>query len=448
VPTLKNVFDDFARENRIHSDNFEVVGSVMTGGLSNAWGCGVARFDTEELSEFPFPASEFDASYQRIATRIGISGKSEDDLSAYCGVDQWSRGAIPLNDFDAALLRRYQARAGRMAALGFRVGRARMAVLAEEAEGRGGCELLGTCLWGCSRNAMYSAQFDLQRLREQFDIGWRSNFIVDRLERDGNGWIIHGHSRGSGSGIQERAHIAVLAAGCLATNRIAREALGLAGQPARLYSNPSAGFLVWFPLWTGSGPQKGFASAQLSFTISSERAGQALFGGLFPTAGIPVSEFADHLPFARRYGVDLLRYVLPSSIVGNLFLSGAFSRHEISLSEDRSLHVKGGFDTEVDQIFAGARRRLAGVFRSLGGILPRSAFVPGTPGSDVHYAGGLPMRAEPKRGECSAFGEVAGLERLFVADAAGFPSLPAKPLTLTIMANADRIATQIARSWS
>jgi thioredoxin reductase len=44
VPTHGYVFDDFIDSNRIKVDNFVAIGSLAKGGLSNAWGCGVARY--------------------------------------------------------------------------------------------------------------------------------------------------------------------------------------------------------------------------------------------------------------------------------------------------------------------------------------------------------------------------------------------------------------------
>src|SRR5512145_1641705 len=42
VPALDYAFRGFAAANRIESERFTVVGSLAVGGLSNAWGCGVA----------------------------------------------------------------------------------------------------------------------------------------------------------------------------------------------------------------------------------------------------------------------------------------------------------------------------------------------------------------------------------------------------------------------
>jgi choline dehydrogenase-like flavoprotein len=61
-------------------------------------------------------------------------------------------------------------------------------------------------------------------------------------------------------------------------------------------------------------------------------------------------------------------------------------------------------------------------------------------GASVHYAGTLPMRASggafTTTPECLS----RDFENLIVADGSTFPFLPAKNLTLTLMANAARVA--------
>ena len=58
VPAHEYVFDDFLNKNKVESKNFIAVGSLAKGGLSNAWGCGVARLSPKELMEYPFSESE------------------------------------------------------------------------------------------------------------------------------------------------------------------------------------------------------------------------------------------------------------------------------------------------------------------------------------------------------------------------------------------------------
>ena len=58
VPTLSYVFEGFEAANRIDANDFIAVGSLAPGGMSSAWGCGVARLSPEELKDFPFAPSE------------------------------------------------------------------------------------------------------------------------------------------------------------------------------------------------------------------------------------------------------------------------------------------------------------------------------------------------------------------------------------------------------
>ena len=63
-------------------------------------------------------------------------------------------------------------------------------------------------------------------------------------------------------------------------------------------------------------------------------------------------------------------------------------------------------------------------------------------GRDYHTGGSFPMRAQPARFESDRWGRPAGFERVHVVDATVFPSIPAGPITFTVMANAQRIASE------
>jgi choline dehydrogenase-like flavoprotein len=86
-----------------------------------------------------------------------------------------------------------------------------------------------------------------------------------------------------------------------------------------------------------------------------------------------------------------------------------------------------------------ARKGLSG----LGCIAPRGMAKVLPRGSSVHYAGTLPMTVAEDEHTTSVNGEVRGLRNLHVVDGAGFPWLPSKNLTFTLMANATRIATAL-----
>src|SRR5690606_6228608 len=122
APTLGYVFNDFLSENNINAKDFIAVGSLAPGGLSNGWGCGVARLSHAELAEFPFSGDSLDKSYEMVATRMGISGCCNDDLSDYFGLDLWGQPPVPLDRLHRSIAVRYSRRRNDLNASGFRIG--------------------------------------------------------------------------------------------------------------------------------------------------------------------------------------------------------------------------------------------------------------------------------------------------------------------------------------
>ena len=74
------------------------------------------------------------------------------------------------------------------------------------------------------------------------------------------------------------------------------------------------------------------------------------------------------------------------------------------------------------------------------GILPLS-LRRGTPGDGNHLGGSFPMRHNPTMLETDSLGRMTALPRVHLVDASVLPGLPATTFTLTVMANAHRIAT-------
>jgi choline dehydrogenase-like flavoprotein len=61
-------------------------------------------------------------------------------------------------------------------------------------------------------------------------------------------------------------------------------------------------------------------------------------------------------------------------------------------------------------------------------------------GASIHYAGTIPMSSTPAPHTVNPIGNSHDFPNLWIVDASVFPSLPAKSLTLTTMANAVRTA--------
>ena len=446
VPSHAYAFEGFEVGNQVQGKDFVTVGSLASGGLSNIWGCGVARFSASDMTAFPFPASDLEASYAKISKRIGISGKVEDDLSEYFGLDEYSQPPISMDALHESLYKRYSNQRSKLNSQGFKLGRSRVAVLSEDVSGRQGCKLSGNCLWGCWRHSMYSATDDLPALRQHEHFSELSGFVVERLIRSQGYWAVEGQSDSTNQRKSITAPKIMLAASTLATTRLVLKTLNYR-ESVPLLSCPTAAFLLWLPRLFGAPSVSGFGLGQLSFALTLA-GNTGAFGSTFTTTNIPVFEFVRHLPLRRRYGIDLLRGFLSSCVVGNLFLPGHLTEAEAGLRADDSLTVTGKYSSAVGPLMHEAAKTLRKAFWRLGAALLPGSFTIGVPGGDIHYAGTLPMRDSPALGETSKMGEVAGLDGVYVVDGACLPVLPEKSHTLTIMANADRIGHSISVAYN
>ena len=181
APTHSYVFEGYEKSNQVVGENFVALGSLAQGGLSNAWGCGVAKLSAQELSEYPFGAADIESSYETVTRRMGISGKATDDLTEYFGLDAWADKPIEMDALQSALLVKYQTSRNKLLPNGFRLGRSRVAALSENKDDRKACDLSGNCLWGCDRKALYSAMDDLSALK-RFSRLYLQDSVVPKLE--------------------------------------------------------------------------------------------------------------------------------------------------------------------------------------------------------------------------------------------------------------------------
>jgi len=441
TPNLAYVFNEFEEKNHIVKNNFDVIGSLATGGLSNAWGCGVAKYSPQEFPDIPFSYQDLNLSYERIARRIGLSGGSDDALSEYFGLDSLQNKPIELDVHHQYLLDNYNKHSKLSKSDYFRLGRSRLAVSSIDINGRLGCNHLGNCMWGCSRKSLYNASFELQDLFKFPNFSMECGFIVSKLTKKGVLWQVHGDFEK-----EIFARKIILAAGTIATSRIALNSLGLYDFKLPLLHSPTATFLLWLPRFLGGARSDHFALGQLAFVISLPD-GINAYGANLSTNGILTSEFIRKAPLNKRNALPLLTNILSSCVLGNLFLPSSLSKGYVLLKSNNDLIVEGSFDERLGSIMQKLKKIIRNSNLKLGAFLIPGSFQIGRPGADIHYSGTIPMKKNPSIGECDKNGEVNRLKGVYITDGACLPYLSEKPHTLTIMANADRIGRYISTNF-
>ena len=181
----------------------------------------------------------------------------------------------------------------------------------------------------------------------------------------------------------------LLAAGTLATTRLVLKILKIY-TPIRLFSNPTAAFMLFLPKFLGYQKKESFGLGQLSFKSEIDVNTQ-FFGSTFSTTGIPISNFAAHLPMNRRNGIDILVNLLSSCLLGNVFLPGTYSNINAQLIKGDYLSIIGSNDQNQNNIMQKIQKSLRYSFRLSGAILLPASWKIGELGSDAHYASTFPM---------------------------------------------------------
>ncbi len=449
VPASRAVIDGFAEIQRIEGRGFTVVGSLARGGLSNIWGAGLALFDAGDLADWPLAVDDLAPSYRRVAGRIGVTGFGAGDLGPL-NDDIPEQKPVVLAENARRLLARYRRRQPALHALGMRIGRSPTAVLTEPLGERGECTRCDMCLWGCRRRALYNAADEIDALERHANLRYRPGAVVEAVERCEGGWAL---SVGGEGGGRLRTRRLVLAAGTLATTRLVLEMEQATGVAVPVLGSPAVNFALCLPERLGAAvSRREFSLAQLSLSVAGaqDRADDRVYGSLFAASGMPGAAFVDRLPLTRPGAIRLSRYVQPSLLIGNCFFSGRYSANRARLERRAgvaTLVIDGAHAEDFGERVVALERILGRAFRRLGALIAPFSFSVFEPGEDLRYSGTLPMRSTPGPLQTDRHGELFGAPGLFVADGSGFPSLPARPPVLTMMALADRAGRETAERW-
>lgn len=433
---------------------FDPMLSFARGGLAEAWTAGCYEFSEADLRQFPFPTDTLRPYYAEVARRIGISAE-HDDIAQFSPFTAPYLEPLPLDPHSTRLLARYATRRDRLQRLRLRFGRSRVATLSRSLDGRAPCSALGRCLWGCPHQALYAPSVTLRDCGRHPGFRYLPGHFVSHFEYDARGRVGCVVARHIDDGTTRRidGDLFVLAAGTIGTTRIYLESayrcegkvLSLDG----LMDNPHAVIPFVTPAQLGAPVDP--ASYQfhlLAFGIEDGNGGQEAHGQITTLRAAAVHPIVQSLPLDFRGGMGVFRRIRSALGVANVWRPATRSpQHTVSLAVEGTgqvgLHIECAPSTsEADRmrtVVATVRRGL----RALGCVAPARMAQVLPLGSSVHYAGTIPMSADQVEHTTDPLGRVRGFQNLVVADGATFPTLPAKNLTFTLMANATRLATEL-----
>ena len=449
TPPRRYVFTSGMSRLPVQSSTFQLTESLALSGLGAAWGAGVFPFSDAELSGWPINRSELDKHYRAVAERIGTTGGQDDDLAHLTG----GHATMPPVEVDtnaAAVLSRYMRKRDALASEGFFMGRTPLAICTEAHRGRGPLRYLDMEFWADSDRSVYRPRFTIEELKARRNFRYESRRLVQSFEESADDVQVVAENLDSGEHTAYRARALVLAAGTTSTARIVLRSLGKFGQPVPLMCNP----YTYVPgvnvgMIGRAAADRRYSLAQLTGIYVPPGKDEGLIvTQLFTYRSLLTFKLLKEAPIAYREALRIMQLLASAFVILGI-------SHDDRPSPARNCRLErgaGGSDTLVvnyeltSDEESRVRRNESKVirfFRRLG-CWPIRAIHPGH-GSSIHYAGTFPMAEEGSELTCDADCRLRATRGVYLADGSAFPYLPAKGLTFTIMANANRIGTHLAK---
>lgn len=439
---------------RYRASGFAPLVSFAAGGLAEAWTGGCYPFRAEEIPDFPVPFQRLLECYGTVARRIGVSGV-EDDLARFFPLHEGLLPALELDAHSARLLASYrQHREALQSKYRCFIGRSRSATLSVDYNGRKACNYSGRCLWGCPEDSLYTPSVTLRECRQNPLFEYRSGWYVTHFRFSSGGRVKSLVARAADNGHSTEIELdkLVLAGGTLSSsflflNSIYQDSGERVTLPGLMDNRQILMPFVNLKMAGRPYDPNTYQYHQLAIGIDAGDPSGYVHGLVTTLKTASVHPVLETMPLDFRGAVALFRNL--HSALGLVNINFSDSRrqdNQLSLEPDPAgaprLLIRYAPDAGEPVRLAAATATFRRILWKLGCIAPKGMTHLRPMGASVHYAGTIPMSSEAKPFTCTPGCRSREFENLWFADGTTFPSLPAKNLTFTLMANATRIAEE------
>jgi choline dehydrogenase-like flavoprotein len=444
-------FDDFGQLQGVRGEgnvNTSVISGAY-GGFSNTWGAQTMVYSAASFVDWPFARDELEPDYRAILSTIPYAGEY-DDLEEYFPLWGPADPLPPLSDNATRILERYRRHRLQVRRHGVILGKSRLALKGSS------CVSCGLCMTGCPYSYVYSASHTFDQLIASRRVEYFGGYAAEAVGEEGERPYVVARNIATGVRDTFSADKVFLGCGAIGTTRLVASSLEMWSQPIHLQE--SAQFLMPLASIRGSknlSQDDSFTLNQFNIVMPFDEAGR----DLVQIHGYPYNKSMDdalpavlRTPLTRLLGATVLKHLT----VGLGYLPSWWSPgfdmtiERPSPSEHLAQVVISPDSNGVDVAAAKLRAINARLLRVAPylGVVPVVPMVSlSAPGKSYHYGGSFPHSNEPKESrETDLQGRIHPWRNVHLVDASVFPTVSATTFTLTIMANAHRIARGVAEN--
>lgn len=425
--------------------HLDVRASFAEGGLSNVWGASVLPFRQHDIADWPVTETDLTDAHRSILKILPVAGERDRLAELFPLLPDHLHQHKRSTQFERLMATLARNRA-KLQENGVTFGTARLAVRFNGNTLSDSCNYCGHCLHGCPRDLIYSSRHTLTALLASGKLTYVRGVVVDRIVEHDSGVNIYGTDE-SGPRRFEGDRV-FLAAGVFNSTAILLRSLNWYERPVDIID--SQHFMLPM-LQRRASPrvahERLHTLAQAFLEIMDETISPY-------TVHLQVYGFNDLLSDILKHKLGRLYNWLPTnSLLGRFLLIKGYLHSMHSGRIRATLRHCNGHDTlELSEVVnPDTQIRVSRVLRKLWALsgamqsYPVNYLLQHTRvGSGFHCGGSFPMAETPRVGQSDTLGRPYGWHRTHVIDATVFPSIPATTITQTVMANAFRIASQIA----
>jgi len=447
TPSRRHIIKDVNRFCPIQSDSFFPMESLAKGGLGVGWGLGAYIYNDDELESAGLPIDSMRTSYAQIADRIGIScGK--DDIQPFVaqGIQNLLPPLTPDNSIQSAM-KKYEKRKDWFKKNGIVAGMPSMALLSVDFDKRQATKYSDMDFYADHGFAAWRPQMVVDRLSEKPNFTYfPKNYVLDFQETNNGIKVRALHTER----LMETVFYAeklVLAAGALGTARIALRSLHIDSLP--ILCNPYSYMPAISPARLGKPlSEKKTSMAQAMLLSIPKNPLEIVSVALYTYRSLLLTRLVQQSPLNIRDNLRLFNYLQSAFVIAGVHFPDTGSGYrKLTLIPDSNsptgdaLKVDFQLDDSMIKQIKNGEYMVKRALKKMG-IRVIKKLNPGL-GSSIHYGGTLPVSTNETLGTSGINGRIHGTKNCYVADGSGFAFLPAKGITLSIMANAHRVALNL-----
>lgn len=436
----------------LESDTFLPLQSTGLGGLGISWGANCFALEDFELNRIGIPPAELQPFYRSVALEVGVSGRTDDCTAPrIANMDHSAiQPPLPIDTNAETILEKYNKKKDMFNRQGLFLGQSMLAMLSKDLGDRSANPLHDMDYWTDASKSVFRPEYTLEKLKTYSNFTHLTGYLAIRFQEIDGGVMVHARVIASNTMLQISTRKLLLAAGALNTGRLVLNSFADCRSKLPILCNRNHWVAaVNLSMLGRTARDERHSLSQLTALMECDLNGpDYVLAQIYSYRSLLWFRILKTVPLPPRLGILFLRLIATAFTCINIHYSDV-------PSEDRWLQLKQSGDHPVltaHTVFSEREnkwlirneRRLLRFFVKLRCIpigISRPAF-----GASIHYAGTLPYSEEEKAFTTRADGTLRGTRNVYIADGSSWRFLPAKGLTLTLMANARRIVAQALAS--